>query len=767
MNTKERINDWMTQLTLEEKACLCTGQSFWSTAPIERLNIPAIQLADGPAGLRYQKDGNDHLGMGASEPATCFPSVSALAASWDPKLVGRVGSAIAKEAKAFDVNVLLAPGANLKRSPLCGRNFEYFSEDPMLTSELSQAYINGVQDEGVGVSLKHFAVNNQETYRLSIDAQVDERTLRELYLRSFETTIKASKPWTVMSAYNRINGLHCSENPWLLGQILRDEWGYDGLVVSDWFAVNNLVRSIEAGMDLEMPSGGQYSVEKIVQAVNEGALSMDALDRAVENILKLALKIQDQKTSKLPVDYENHHRTATEAASEAIVLLKNEASTLPIDENDKILVLGALAEIPRIQGSGSACVNPIKVESLLASLSTNYNFDIDKSYAKGYAMTNEDNNASLLDSALKMSLSADKVVIVAGLLENDEAESYDRSHLRLPEAQNALIGKIAEVHNHVIVLLQTGSAVEMPWIESVQAVMQTHLGGQGTGAAAARILYGDINPSGKLTETYPIKLAHTPAHLNYPGDGVVSPYSEGIFIGYRYYEKKSADVLFSFGHGLSYTIFDYSNLKIDCSPFEEEHEIHVQCDVTNTGDITGKEIVQLYVGDRACPFPQPDKALKAFKKVHLMPRETTTVIFRLTEEDFRYFDPYNEIWTMATGNFEMLLGRSSSDICLREMIALQGSPAAIRPIERNTVIGDLLKMPGVDDYIGGLFNEFSGMFGLSPDSGEVMNPKELEASIRFMPLRNLVQMTQGAFSEDMLTEQIVALNQLINKGGTL
>ena len=554
---KRDLKAILSEMTLEEKAGMCSGKDFWHLKGIERLGIPEVMVSDGPHGLRKQSDKADHLGVNESIPAVCFPTACATACSFDRELLQKLGETLGKECQAEDVSVILGPAVNIKRSPLCGRNFEYFSEDPYLASEMAAAHIKGVQSQNVGTSLKHFAANNQEFRRLTCSSEIEERTLREIYLAAFETAVKEGKPKTVMCSYNRVNGEFASENHKLLTEILRDEWGFDGYVMSDWGAVNDRVKGLEAGMDLEMPGNEGRGDIKILEAVKSGKLKEEVLDTAVERILNIIFQYVD---NCMPGEFnlEEHHEIAEKIAEESIVLLKNE-DILPLQISEqKIAFIGEFAEKPRFQGGGSSHINAYKVESAMDAVKGNKNVV----YAQGYSLEEDIVHEELVKEAVRTASESDIAVVFAGLPDSFESEGYDRSHMKMPHCQNILIEEISKVQPNVVVVLHNGSPVEMPWADKVKGILELYLCGQASGRAAVNILTGKVNPSGKLAETFPIKLSDNPSYLNFPGDGQKVEYAEGIFVGYRYYDKKEMEVRYPFGHGLSYTTFDYIDMHL-------------------------------------------------------------------------------------------------------------------------------------------------------------------------------------------------------------
>lgn len=651
------IETILAQLTLEEKAALCTGATIWTTVAIERLGVPAMVMTDGPHGVRRSAD----LAQIAAQslPATCFPTASCLAATWDRDLVRQVGEALGQEARALGVNVLLGPGINMKRSPRCGRNFEYYSEDPFLAGELAAAFIAGVQSQGVGTSVKHFAANNQETERFRIDALVDERPLREIYLPAFEIAVKKGRPWTVMCAYNKLNGTYCSEHHTLLTEILKREWGFEGLVVSDWGAVHDRVKSLQAGLDLEMPGPQPRRTQAVIEAVRSAALDEAVLDEAVRRILGLVFKAAETPLGGT-FDVADHHALARKVAGEGIVLLKNNG-LLPLRAPRRIAVIGRAAKEPYFQGGGSSHINPTQVDIPFDEVQKLAG-DALLTYAEGYP-AGPGFDQALIDAAVAAARDADVALLFIALPAFIESEGYDRADLGLTPQQVALIRGVCAVQPNSVVILNSGSAVTMSeWLDGPAAVLEAWMMGQAGGGAIADVLFGKVNPSGKLAETFPCKLADTPAHINFPGDAGQVRYGEGIFIGYRYYDAKEMPVLFPFGYGLSYTSFAYSNPRLSAEVFDDVDGVTVSVDVTNTGAVAGKEVVQVYVHDRQSRLIRPPKELKGFVKVELQPGETKTVTIPLDFRAFAYYHPGYRQWITEDGEFDILIAASAADI---------------------------------------------------------------------------------------------------------
>ncbi|MGE7632306.1 glycoside hydrolase family 3 C-terminal domain-containing protein [Bacillus paramycoides] len=756
---KRDIKKIISQMTLEEKASLCSGLDFWNTKGIERLGIPSIMVTDGPHGLRKQAEGADHLGIYNSIPSTCFPSAVGLASTWNKELINQVGVALGEECQAENVGVLLGPGANIKRSPLCGRNFEYFSEDPYLSSQIAANHVKGVQSQGIGTSLKHFAANNQEHRRMSVDAIVDERTLREIYLASFEDVIKEAQPWTVMSAYNKINGEYASENNYLLHDILKDEWGFEGFVVSDWGAVNERVESLANGLELEMPSSFGIGEKKIVAAVNGGELSVEKLDQAVERLLNIIFKAYDNQLENAVYSKDAHHQLARAVASESMVMLQNEDSILPLKKEGTVAVIGGFAKQPRYQGGGSSHINPTKLESILEEIETVSGEKTNILFAQGYDLASDDIDGNMINEAKKVAERADTAVLFVGLPDRYESEGFDRKHLQMPENHVQLIEAIAEVQSNIVVVLSNGAPIEMPWIGKVKGILEGYLGGQALGGAIADILFGDANPSGKLAETFPKVLSDNPSYLNFPGEGDKVEYKEGVFVGYRYYDMKNIEPLFPFGFGLSYTNFEYSNLSIDKKEIKDTDTVSVRVNVKNTGSTVGKEIVQLYIKDVESTMIRPEKELKGFEKVALQPGEEKTVSFTLNKRSFAYYNVELKDWHVETGEFEILVGKSSKEIVLHDSLYVQSTTIIRKPVHRNTLLGDIF----ADQILAPIAKELmekalkDSPFG-SMAEGDSDTSEMMEAMLNYMPLRALVNFSAGAFTEEMLSEIIGLLN---------
>jgi beta-glucosidase len=689
------VSSLLGQLTVEEKASLCLGSDFWHTAPVERLGIRAILVSDGPHGLRAQPDRGDHAGIGGSLPATCFPTASAQGSSWDAELVRRIGAAIGREARSQGVAVVLGPGINIKRSPLCGRNFEYFSEDPLLSGVLGAASIEGIQSQGAGTSVKHYAANNQETDRLRVSADVDERTLREIYLPGFERAVRQGRPWTVMCAYNKVNGTYASQNRWLLTDVLREDWGFDGLVMSDWGAVADRVAALAAGLDLEMPPNLGVSDAEIVAAVRAGDLDEAVLDTAVARVLHLVDRASAGSAGPPPeLDANAHHALARAVAAECAVLLKNEGGLLPLHPaaGDTLAVIGEFARTPRYQGAGSSQVNPTRVDVALDELRDAVGDRTEVVFAAGFGVGTTEEDAELAEEAVALAARANTVIAFLGLPAADESEGFDRSHMELPPNQTALLGRLAEVNPDVVVVLANGSAVRVAdWEQHARAILECWLSGQAAGGAAADLLLGAANPSGHLAETLPLRLEDNTSSLTFPGEEGHVRYGEGIFVGYRGHDALRHDVSYPFGHGLSYTSFGYADLTTTVSGRHEDGDlvVRVSCRVTNTGDRGGKEVVQLYVGDPDASVARPVRELKAFAKVDLEPGQSTSVEFSLTARDLSYWSTAHHAWVLEGGVFEVAVGASSRDLRLTASIDVPASPVR-RPLDATSTLQEWL-----------------------------------------------------------------------------
>lgn len=746
---ERNVKKIVSQMTLEEKAGMCSGKDFWHLKSVERLGIPEVMVSDGPHGLRKQAENTDHLGINESIKAVCFPTACATACSFDRDLLEEMGYALGKECQAENVSVLLGPAVNIKRSPLCGRNFEYFSEDPYLAGQMAKAHIQGVQKEGVGTSIKHFAANNQEYHRMSASSEVDERTLREIYLAAFETPIKEAKPKTVMCSYNQINGVFASEDPWLLDEVLRKEWGYEGYVMSDWGAVNERVPGLKAGLELEMPASGGETDRQIVEAVKNGTLKEEILDRAVERILNVIFDYVDHKKDEV-FDMEKDHALAEKVETESMVLLKNEG-ILPLKKGSRVAFIGAFAKNPRYQGGGSSHINSFRVTGALEAAEGM----ADITYAEGYGLEKDEIDEALVTEAVKAAKEAEVAVIFAGLPDAFESEGYDRVHMKMPNCQNHLIQEVCNVQPNLVVVLHNGSPVEMPWADEVKGILEAYLGGQAVGAAEAKILFGDANPCGKLAETIPYKLSDNPSYLNFPGDGETVEYKEGIFVGYRYYDKKEMPVRYPFGYGLSYTEFAYSNLKLDKKSMKDTDTLTVSVDVSNTGNREGKEIVQLYVADQTGSANRPVRELKNFVKVSLAPGETKTVQMELNKRSFAWYNVKLHDWYAASGIYEIQIGKSSREILLSDTVEVTTDVTVPVEIHKNTTVGQLMRDPKAAAFLQETMGEMMKTLGGGGEaSAEAISPEMIQGMLESMPLRGLRSF--AGLSEE-------GLNQLVEK----
>ena len=737
------IKSLVSQMTLEEKCGLLSGLDFWHTKPVDRLEVPSVMVSDGPHGLRKQDQEADHLGMNDSIKAVCMPAACATAASFDRDMIYTMGESIGSSAQHEELGVVLGPAVNIKRSPLCGRNFEYFSEDPYLAGEISAAFINGVQSKNVGTSIKHFAANNQEHRRMSSSSNVDERTLREIYFPAFEISVKKAQPWTVMCSYNRLNGVYASENKWLLTDVLRDDWGFEGYVVSDWGAVSNRVAGVAAGLDLEMPSSGGVNDRKVMQAVLTGKLDEKYVDQAVERILKINYKYLDNAKPHTPWDKEADHELAARIAADCMVLLKNEENILPLNKEDKIAFIGEFAEKPRFQGGGSSHINCFKKTSAVDAAA-----GLNVTYTQGYSVAADEATDEMIAEAVEAAKAAKVAVIFAGLPDAYESEGYDRTHMRMPACQNKLIDAVAEANPNTVVVLHNGSPVEMPWVGKVKAVLEAYLGGQAVGMATVRVLYGDVNPSGHLAETFPRKLSDNPSYLFYGGEKDNTDYREGIFVGYRYYDRKEMDVLFPFGHGLSYTTFEYSDLYLSKHEIDDQETVTATVTVKNTGTRTGKTVVQLYVSDVESTPIRPVRELKGFEKVELAPGESKEVSITLDKRSFAYWDEQIKDWHVETGDFRIEIGQSSRDIVLTEVLKVNSTVKLPRKITVDTIVMDILEDPDATEALKPLIEAIGSTLHPQHDSNEAareaISDEMTMAMLKYMPLRGALSFGGGA-----------------------
>ena len=774
----------VAQMTLEEKARLCSGLDFWHTGGAERLGLSPVMVTDGPHGLRKQAGSADHLGLSQSVPATCFPPACASACSFDDTLLEEVGRAMGEECRQEGVAVLLGPAANIKRSPLCGRNFEYFSEDPLLSGRSAAALIRGIQSQNVGACLKHCAANNQETARLASDSIIDERALREIYLAGFELAVKEAQPWTLMCAYNKINGVYASDNKRLMDEILRGEWGFGGAVMTDWGAMNDRVAAIRAGLDLEMPGPCEDSAKRILAAIEAGELDEVELDRCAARVAALLLKAKE--STARDYDVEAHNQLARRAARESAVLLKL-GTALPAGPNAKVTVVGAFAKTPRYQGSGSSKINPHSVTSLCGALDargTSY------TWSAGYKVEGEEPDLKLIAQAVEAARGADVVFACVGLPDRCESEGFDRTHLRLPDCQNALMDALIETGVPVVAVVSTGGVVELPWRDRADSILLLYLTGQNGGNAAADLLFGDANPSGKLAESWPVSLSDVPCNANFGGKGNVE-YRESVYVGYRYYDAAGTAVAYPFGHGLSYTSFAYSGLELPAQ-WDGRGELALSCTVTNTGNRAGAEVAQLYVAPPEGTAFKPVRELRDYAKLTLQPGESRQVGFTLEPRAFARYDAGASVWTVDGGAYCVEIDSSSRDIRLRGQVAVEGAkrdagagfqeaaPACyapdtipsvtreqfeallgqkiipwrpVRPFTRNSTLGELrtcaLGREIVQQAEAGMREMLAGQDDLSA---------MLQAMLEDMPLRQFAMMAGPAFAGERLEELLAQLN---------
>lgn len=789
--------DIVEKMSLKQKADFVSGYDYWHLEEAEELGLPKIMITDGPHGLRKQNPNGKGVGLGNSYPATCMPPAATSACSWDEELLREEGEALAEECLQEKVSVILGPGTNIKRSPVCGRNFEYFSEDPLLAGKMSAGLINGCQSKGIGTSLKHFACNSQEAFRMIINEVIDERTMREIYFPAFEIAVKEAQPWTIMNSYNRINGVYASQNDWLQNKVARDEWGFEGLFVTDWGASVDRVPGLEAGTDLEMPSSGTLNSERIIAAVENGVLDEAVLDEGVDNVVDLIIKSKPALEKDFKYDVEAHHAVARKVAEGSMVLLKNDDNILPLKSNAKIAVIGEMAKAPRYQGAGSSVINPTKLDNAYDSL---IELGADVTYAQGYYKappTKKDKNrtseSELTAEAVKAAKAADVALVFIGLTEEFEAEGYDRDNIDMPAAHNALVSEVVKANPNTVVVLAGGSVVNMPWIEDVKALLNMGLSGQAGGSAAANILMGKVNPSGKTTETYPLSFDENPVYGNYPGSPVISEHKESIYIGYRYYDTAKKDVLFPFGFGLSYTTFEYSDIKLSESEIKDNETVTVSFKIKNTGDMDGAEIVQVYVADKESTIFRPEKELRAFTKVFIKAGKEKEVSVTLGKRAFAYYNTNIGDWHVETGEFAVLVGSSSRDIRLEATVNVISTVEAEIPDYKKSApayyTADIAGMNGgqwaavygqqlpsaerdtsakitiyncLDDAshtkwggrIGRLIQSVITKFA----SAETGDGAMLQAMAVQIPMRNFISMSMGVFSPKMAEGLLQILN---------
>ena len=762
---KEKIQNLISQMTLEEKAGMCSGADFWNLKGIERLGIPKVMVTDGPHGIRKQAEAADHLGINESEKAICFPAGCATASSFDRDLIRRQGELLGQECQAMNVSTLLGPALNIKRSPLCGRNFEYYSEDPYVSTEIAAALIEGIQSKNVGTSAKHFVANNQEKRRMTNSSDADERTLREIYLASFEGAVKKAKPWTVMSSYNRINGKFVGDSKEYLTDILRKEWGFDGYVVSDWGAVNDRISSLAAGLDLEMPPGDYENDRLIVKAVQEGKLDESVVDQACERILNIIFRYTENRDEKAVFDYEKDHKAAAEIEAECMVLLKNENEILPLTSDKKIAFIGKYAKTPRYQGGGSSHINSWKVESALDAAKEIQEL-ANVTFAEGYQDEKDEVVEALQSEAVKAAAEADVAVLFLGLPDNFESEGYDRKHMNLPNCQNELVEKVLEVQKHVVVVLHNGSAVLMPWKDQVEGILEAYLGGEAVGKAVAEVLAGIKNPCGRLAETFPLRLEDTPCYLTYGKGFDNAVYQEGVFVGYRYYTSRKMETAFPFGYGLSYTTFAYSDLQLDKKEMSDKEHVEVSVKVKNIGKCAGKTVVQLYVGAPETEVVRPVRELRGFEKIFLEAGEEKTVTFILGERAFAYWNTLIHDWYAEEGTYKVMIGENADQMCVGEEITVHPTKELPKTYSLNTCLGELMRDPKAQTvmapFMQGMAQNDAAMDMAEAnenDQSGVVNQEMMAAMMEGMPLRQLLSFVPG-IKREMLEQMVNALNQL-------
>lgn len=730
------------QLSREQKAALVCGRDFWTTTPVEHADVPSMVLTDGPHGVRRQAGTSDHLGLGESRPATCFPLAAAVGSSWNPDVAEKVGAAIGVEARALDVQVVLGPGVNIKRSPLCGRNFEYYSEDPLLAGTLGAAHVRGQQAQGVGASVKHFAANNQETDRMHISADVDQRTLREIYLPAFEQVVTDAGPATVMCSYNRINGVPAAQNRWLLTDVLREQWGFTGAVVSDWGAVSDPVAALDAGLDLQMPGTGGRSARQIVEALQAGTLSDDTLDAAAARVLALT---ELAKQPSLDFDVAQHHALARELATECAVLLKNDGQILPLDTSARIAVIGEFARTPRFQGGGSSHVNATRVDTALDFIREHSEDTVD--FAGGFTLDGTGDAETLRAQAVAIARRVDVAVVFAGLADADESEGYDRTNLELPAGQIELITAVAAVAPRTVVVLANGGVVTVEgWHDLVDAIVEGFLLGQAGGGALADLLFGVANPSGRLAESIPVRLADTASYLNFPGEQGHVRYGEGVMVGYRWHETSGIAPRYPFGHGLSYTTFAVSDLMVEVTGPDTAH---VTLMVANTGHRRGGHVVQVYVASTAGPVRRPVRELRAFTKVRLEPGEKRSVSLELSRRSFAYWDIDENDWVVAPGDYTVQVCRDSATVSLENTVSLDGDNL-VRALTLDSTVQEWWSHPVVGREL--LATLASGPAEV-PQGGE--SPADLMRMVASMPMRTVIMMLGDAAPVDAL-EKLMA-----------
>lgn len=735
------MSNLIQELTLEEKASFVCGGTFWQTNGVERLGIPAITLTDGPHGLRKQVGEADHLGLNQSVKAVCFPSACASSSSFNREALLKMGKALGRIAKQEEVQVLLGPAMNIKRSPLCGRNFEYISEDPYVTGELATAYVQGVQSQEVATSPKHFALNNQEFFRMSNSSNASEKTMREIYLRAFEKVVKNANPYTIMAAYNKVNGTYMCDNKELLQGILRDEWGFDGIVVSDWLAVNNRVSNLEAGLDLSMPSSHGAFEAQIVAAVKEGTLEESVLDTACERMLTLIERTAKEEVETLSLD--EAHELAKQTADESVVLLENDG-VLPLEASQKVAFVGPFAKQPRYQGGGSSHINAYRVVGALEAVQPEEVF-----YVEGFSLKDQDDTA-LHSEAVEATKEADVVVVFAGLPDEYESEGYDRKHLELPKTQNELIEKLLQAGRKVVVVLHNGSPVILPWRKEVAALLEVYLGGEAVGETTVDVLYGKVNPSGRLAETFPLAIEDTPSYGHFANDLENTDYAEGVFVGYRHYHSNNIPVQYPFGCGLSYTTFEYSNFKV----LEEQHKLVATVTVSNTGAVDGAEVVQLYVEKPEKPG-QPKRELVGFDKVFLAAGESKEVTLVVEKDELRVWNTNTKSWKLYSGEYNFVLGKDVNTAVEETVVTLE-VPELFTP---NSTFAEIGANPRASQVLEGMMAQMmQGQAPAAQDESGAINQEMMAEMMKAMPLRALVSAVPTVRPEH-IEMMLGALNQ--------
>ncbi len=786
-------------MSLEQKAAFVSGYDYWHLEEAPELGLPKIMITDGPHGLRKanpdKKSSTGGIGLGNSVPSTCFPPAATSSCSWDPELLKQEGEAMGEECLKEKVSTILGPGTNIKRAPVGGRNFEYFSEDPLLAGECAAAVINGVQSKGVGTSLKHFAANSQEAFRMVVNEVVDERTLRETYLTAFEIAVKKAQPWTVMNSYNRINGVYASENEWLQEEVLRKEWGFEGLIVTDWGASVDRIPGLKAGTDLEMPCSGDLNTNRIIAAVKDGTLDEKILDERVDKVVDLIVKSKPALEKTYTYDVDAHHAIAQKIAEGSMQLLKNDDGILPLKAGQKVAVIGEMAKAPRFQGAGSSVINPTKLSNAFDELQK---LGVDVSYAQGYyksAPTKKDKdrktNEELLVEAKEAAAKADVAVVFVGLTEEFEGEGYDREGIEIPAEHNDLVAAVAETNPNTVVVIAGGSVILMPWLKKVKGLLNSGLGGQAGGIAVANILTGKVKPSGKTSETYPRAFEDNPTYGNFPGGPVTSEHRESVYIGYRYYDSADIDVEFPFGYGLSYTTFEYSDLKLSSDNIKDTDTVTVSFKIKNTGSVDGAEIAEVYVADKESTIFRPKKELRGFKKVFLKAGEEKEVSVELSKRAFAFYNVELGDWMVETGEFDILVGASSRDIKLTASMTVESTVSAPIPDYRKTapnyynnvanitredfaaVYGELPnpeidKSKKIDLYCclnDARHTKWGGklcrliekiMSGMGSDANG--DGKMLAAMATQIPVRNFISMSMGAFSPKQAEGLLKMLN---------